>query len=158
MGRDPEQPRVDKRPRGVGKPTGAEPVAPPPTKERRLRMHATEERTTTTEEAPRCRWGSATPEPCPRAATVAVWGDELDSCAEHAAIKKFGDEEAAWLDAEYMLGKFLRKARKRDKRRSPLVEILEGSLEEAGRRKEDNYRRLEGAVAVADSHKSKAHW
>ena len=118
-------------------------------------MNASEERTTAAEEAPRCHWGRSTPEPCPRPATVARWSEDEEPslCAEHAAASKFTDKELDWMDAERQLEKWVRKARKRDGRRSPLVELLKETLERARRGKEDNYRELEGAFAVANAYR-----
>ena len=121
-------------------------------------MNATEERAATVEEAPRCHWGRSTPEPCPRTATVARWSEDEEPslCAEHATVTRFTDKELDWLDAEDDLRKLLRKARKRVGRRSLVVELLEEALEEAGRRKAENYRMLDGAIAVANSYKGEA--
>ena len=104
---------------------------------------------------PRCRWGSATEHPCPREATETSWHDvgaEPTTCAEHFVAGEIGREEDDWLEAEYYLERWLGKARKRGTG-NILTGALERALAEVEEGKRDWHKRLDGALAVANSYK-----
>jgi hypothetical protein len=122
---------------------------------------ATEERTATSPEAPRCRYGIETPEPCPRVATE--WTDysrdaaEPTVCAEHAAALRISREEDDWLEAEHYLQKFIQRAYKQTGGKSALVRVLQGAMREVEQGKHDLYQRIEAAHAVAGCYKDDSH-
>jgi hypothetical protein len=126
-----------------------------PREEKLVTEQATEERMAVA----KCRYGSASEQPCPRPATTRDWFDgegvEPTTCAEHVVVTEIAREEDDLLEAQHYLEKWLAKARKRGAG-TVLTGALERALEEVLQSKRPWQQRLEGAIAVADNYEEKA--